>query len=90
MSRSYREPWYTDGYKGSKRRQYFKKYFNHVVRKIDPFDEKLLNGKMYRKMKNTWDICNYRFWHDPKPRISSWCGELKIIEPSPIWRVARK
>jgi hypothetical protein len=90
MSRSVRKPWYTDGYKGSKRRQYFKKYFNHVIRRISPFDDVLSNGRMFRKMNDTWSICDYKFLHDPKPRIYNWNGEFEMIEPSPIWRVARK
>lgn len=90
MSRSTREPIYTDGYKGSKRRQYFKRYFNHVIRKIDPFDDKLTNGKMYRKINNPWDICDYKCWHNPNPRIYIWDGKIKVVEPSPVWRVARK
>lgn len=90
MARSYRQPIYTDGYKGSKRRQYYKRYFNHVIRKIDPFDDSLMDGRMYRKVNNPWDICDYKFWHDPKPRVYYWSGKMEVIEPSPIWQVARK
>ena len=34
MSKSRRVPWITDGYKGSRRRQFFKNYANRVVRLI--------------------------------------------------------
>lgn len=90
MSRSFREPVYTDGYKGSKRRQYFKRYFNHVIRKISPFDDSLANGKMYRKFNDTWSICDYRFRYDARPRIYYWGGVRRVIEPQPLWRVNRK
>jgi len=86
MSRSYRQPWYTDGYKGSSRRQYYKRLSNKVVRRTGDVPD----GKAYRKICNPWDICDYKFLYDPKPRIRSWGGEFVVIEPSPIWRVARK
>lgn len=88
MSRSTRKPWYTDGYKGSKRRQFEKRHANKIVRKTT----EIADGKAYRKFGDTWDICDYRFMYDPKPRIraSYLTGELQVIEPEPIWRVNRK
>jgi hypothetical protein len=48
------------------------------------------DGKAYRKFYDSWDICDYKFWYDPEPRIYFINGTPRIIEPSPIWRVARK
>ena len=86
MSRSYREPWFTDGYKGSKRKQWYKRYANHVIRNTDDIPD----GKAYRKFFDTWSICDYRFRYNPKPHIWSYGGEIRVVEPSPIWRVNRK
>jgi hypothetical protein len=61
MSRSYRKSWITDGYKGSKRRQYNKRQANHIVRKADDVPD----GKAYRKFYNPWDICDYRWFFNP-------------------------
>lgn len=89
MSRSYRRPWCTDGYKGSKRRQYCKNYANRVIRRLDE-DEEIPNGKAYRKYYDSWDICDYRWHWDSKPYIRMWNGVQELIEPSPFWRVCRK
>jgi len=88
MSRSTRQPWYTDGYKGSKRKQYYKRYANHVIRHTDDIPD----GKAYCKFFDTWSICDYRFRYNPKPYVYfSWVENKFVLrEPSPIWRVARK
>jgi len=57
MSRSYRKPWETDGRKGSRRRQFFKRYSNKIIRKM----EDVPNGKSYKKTGYTYDICDYKF-----------------------------
>ena len=88
MSRSFREPWYVDGFKRSKRKRFEKRYANKIVRKtVD-----IADGKSYRKVTDQWDICDYRYKYDPKPRIhvSFLTGELEVVEPEPIWRVNRK
>ncbi|MDO8641472.1 MAG: hypothetical protein Q7R33_08055 [Nitrosarchaeum sp.] len=87
MSRSYREPWFTDGYKGSKRVQFYKNLANRVVRRTQ---DDIPNGKFYRKLMERWDIRDYRWLYNPKPRICYRRGKVQIIEPSPIWRVNRK
>jgi len=88
MSRSRREPWFTDGYKGSKRRQYNKRYANHVVRHT----EDVPNGKAYKKLYGSYDICDFRFRYDPRPRVYfSWAkNALVVLEPTPSWQVCRK
>ena len=88
MSRSYREPWYTDGYKGSKRKQFYKNQANRFIRRTNL---EIANGKAYRKFSNPWDICDYRFMYDPRLRIRCWgWGEMVVIQPQPYWRVGRK
>lgn len=86
MSRSYRKPWYTDGYKGSLKKRYFKRYANKIIRKTDDIPE----GKAYRKYFDSWNICDYRFLYNPYPRIVGWGGTIQIFEPQPYWRVGRK
>lgn len=68
MSRSYREPWVTDGYKGSKHRQFEKKQANRAVRKT----EEVPNGKGYRKVFDPWNICDYR-WYESEKSMKKWC-----------------
>jgi len=57
MSRSYREPWETDGRKGSKRRQFYKRCSNKKTRKT----KDVVDGNYYRKNRYTYDISDYRF-----------------------------
>jgi hypothetical protein len=91
MSRSYREPWYTDGYKGSSRKQWSKRYANKVVRHaVD-----VPNGKAYRKYYDPWNICDYRWYASFEPYVSWWTktGEPEWVYPGDAdrpWRVCRK
>jgi len=87
MSHSIREPWYIDGWKGSKRKRFFKRYANKVVRRtvID-----IADGKAYRKVFDSWSICDYKWLYDPKPRIRWWNGVMTVIQPDPEYKVRRK
>ena len=67
MSRSYREPWVVDGYKGSKRKQFFKRRSNKVLRKA----ENIPNGRAFKKFTDTWDICDFR-WYQTKESMEKW------------------
>jgi len=67
MSRSYRKPWVTDGFKGSKRRQFFKRYFNKVVRKT----EEIPNGRSFRKFNDIYTLCDYR-WYESEKSMKKW------------------
>lgn len=58
MARSYRKPWITDGYKGSKRRQFFKNIANRRIRKAKDVPD----GKAYRKFFCSYDICDYKWY----------------------------
>jgi len=91
MSRSYREPWYTDGYKGSKHRQFQKNYANRRIRRKS-IDEDIPNGKSYRKYNDPWDICDFKFKWDPYPWVHvNWrTGELEWVYPEEPWKVFRK
>ena len=60
MSRSYRKPYVTDGYKGSGRRKFSKGYANNVVHNT----EDIADGNAYRKVTNPWDICDYKIHWD--------------------------
>jgi len=57
MSRSRRKPWVVDGYKGSKRKQFFKRYSNKQIRKIK---DVISNGKAFKKHTDSYDICDYK------------------------------
>jgi len=85
MSRSYREPWYTQGYGGNCRR-WQKHYANRVVRRAADVPD----GKAYRKYYNSWDICDWRWIHDPYPRYYWRDGERHSYGPDPLWWVNRK
>lgn len=77
MSRSTRKPWVTDGYKGSKRRQFFKRYSNKVIRRT----EDIADGKAFRKVTDTYSICDYR-WYESKKTMKNWS-----LSP---WKYSRK
>jgi hypothetical protein len=90
MSRSYREPWYIDGYKGSGRRQFFKNYANRRVRRKSPYEE-IANGCSYKKYTDPYDICDFKFFWDPEPHVY-WHGKNgpEWIYPDEPWKVFRK
>jgi len=87
MSRSLRKPWYVDGWKGSKRKQFFKRHANRKVRRtaVD-----IADGKAYRKLFDSWSICDFKWFYDPKPHIYMYGGEQHVVEPDPEYRVRRK
>jgi len=56
MSRSYRKPIATEGY-GSKTKRIRKRHANKAVKQA----AEISNGKAYRKVYNSWNICDYKF-----------------------------
>lgn len=57
MSRSYKKhPWATDSHKNKK---FLKKIANRRVRR---FNHKLANGSAYRKLYQSYEICDYKFF----------------------------
>jgi len=69
MSRSFRRPYVTDGYKGSKRRQFEKRYSNKVLRKV----EEIADGKAFKKFTDSWDICDFKWFEkDIKKHWPNW------------------
>lgn len=72
MSRSYREPWETDGYRAHSRRygrgglrRFWKRYSNRITRQ----DWSIKSGTEYKKNGYTYDICDYKFPCYPEPRL---------------------
>ena len=58
MSRSYKKPWICD------RNPYSK---NQANRKVRRYKRKIKDGKSYRKLYNSYNICDYKFyWDKPK------------------------
>ena len=88
MSRSQRQPYYVDGY-GSKSKRFSKNYANRVIRRMS-VEEDIASGSSFRKINDTWDICDWRFRYNPNPRIYFQNGEAKIIKPEPIYKVTSK
>jgi hypothetical protein len=86
MSRSYREPYWTCGYGGSYR-PWAKRWANKTVRR---FVGEVQDGKWYRKLYESWEIRDYVIRWDPWPRIYSWGGEIRVVEPQPLWTVRCK
>jgi hypothetical protein len=74
MSRSYRRPFITDGYKGSKCKQFFKRYANKVIRGTV---SEIADGKAYRKFFESWSICDYKW-------------KVNLSEEEEPWKVCRK
>lgn len=66
MSRSYRKPIAVDGYK-SKWKQTAKRIANKRVK----LKSDLSNGASYKKVSNSWDICDYKFDLPNTPRNRS-------------------
>lgn len=75
MSRSFRKAWVVDGY-GSSWKKYAKNQANRKVRKA----KDLPNGSSYKKVFESWDICDYKYPADTK---AGWFSN----EP---WKFARK
>jgi len=57
MSRSYRKPYWTEGYGGA-RRQFAKRQAAKRVRKT--FD--LADSAHYKRLYNSWDICDFKIY----------------------------
>ena len=56
MSRSYRAPYWTDGY-GGKRKKMAKRNANKAVRSA----KDIASGKAYKKQYCSYDICDFSF-----------------------------
>ena len=68
MSRSYRRPYCSDGYKGSKRKQFEKREANKRIRNA----QDVPNGSVYRKYFENWDICDYKWYVTPRDLGKHW------------------
>jgi hypothetical protein len=85
MSRSYRKPWYTQGY-GTSGRRWQKWYANKVVRNASDVPD----GKAYRKYYESWNICDCRWVWDPWTHYYFSRGKIEAIEPEPLYRIRSK
>jgi len=56
MSRSYRKPYWTQGYGGI-----WRKFAKRLAAKRARKTKIVSDGKYYRKLYNSWDICDYIF-----------------------------
>ena len=75
MSRSYRRPFCSDGYKGSKRKQFEKREANKRIRNaVD-----VPNGNTYRKFFENWDICDYHYYVSPRDLEKHWPEWWKLV-----------
>jgi hypothetical protein len=65
MSRSYRKPYWTEGY-GARGRKFAKRLATKHVRK----SKNIANGGAYKLIFNSWDICDFKFLDENswKPR----------------------
>lgn len=57
MSRSYRKPFWTQGYGGAWR-NFAKRQSSKRVRRT----KSVSNGNYYKRISNSWDICDYKFY----------------------------
>lgn len=69
MSRSYKFPMFK-----LKNDTFLKRLSNRIVRKYST----LSNGKSYKKVFNSWEICDYRSY--PSTRRTRWLTEEEMIE----------
>lgn len=85
MSRSYREPWFIDGY-GKRATRHKKREANRRVRN----SADVPNGRSYRKYYDSWDIRDWKYRWNPKPLIWHYGEEQIVSEPMPEWKARRK
>lgn len=67
MSRSYREPWYIEGY-GSPSKAFRKNQANRRIRR----SKNIPNHKAYKKFYEQYDICDYKYKYDPNYNQPLW------------------
>ena len=83
MSCSYK---HTPVYKITKAGNMGKKYANRRIRrkaKVSPDDIQIEKSNYYRKLNESWDICDYRFWGEPIWREESW---LNLKDNPELWQ----
>ena len=83
MSRSYK---HTPVYKITKAGNMGKKYANRRIRrkaKVSPDDIQIGKSNYYRKLNESWDIGDYRFWGEPIWREESW---LNLKDNPELWQ----
>lgn len=79
MSRSYKKHlWTKDHNSGAKRTA------NRKVR----HSKDIADGGSYRKIYEQYNICDWKFLHDPSPRWSNYFQEW--TDPTPLWKARKK
>ena len=79
MSRSYKKHlWTKDHNSGAKRTA------NRKVRHT----KEIADGGSYRKIYEQYNICDWKFLHDPNPRWSNYFQEC--TDPTPLWKARKK
>lgn len=88
MSRSYRKPIITDGYR-TKRRRAAKVLANRQVHKnLD-----IPDGNVYRKFTDPWNICDYRIpsWAPPREKeVRQFFGGIRVVPLEELLREYRR
>ncbi len=87
MSRSYRRPWFVEGYGSRGGKRFRKNYANRRIRRTKKI---IADHNAYRKFTDPWDICDYRYKYNPHPIIWYYSGKIRVIEPDPRWKAVRK
>jgi hypothetical protein len=64
MSRSYRKPYWTQGY-GGKWRRFAKRQASKRVRQSKPVG----NAAYYKRVYNSWEICDFKFIESEKSQL---------------------
>ena len=63
MSRSREKSTFvTDNYGHTLRRRFMKKYSNRVLRRTLGNSDELLQGSIYKRHFDSWDICDFRWY----------------------------
>jgi hypothetical protein len=87
MSRSYKKNLIQKCGYGSKGKVFMKNYANRKIRRST---DEVPNGNKYRRYTDPWDLCDFVHHYDPNRHIYSWGGEMRVIEPDPLWKWRRK
>ena len=89
MSRSYKKwPSYSDYSRGPNGTKLNKRLASKKVRNA----KDVPNYSGYKKVYESWDICDWKMDYDPWPSVyfSSLTGEKRYLYPDPLWKARRK
>ena len=76
MSRSRRKSTFVvDNHGHNLRRRFFKKYYNKSLRNRLKNNDEVLAGNSYRKLSDSWNICDYRWYWSERMAIEEYYSE---------------